>query len=354
MSRHLDSNMKDKMDLSNHNKPFSAHCKGKLEISTKQTAHYLMALALAVQIITCGSTDVCQSCKMPDHIKLSAPAPARPVPLAQAAAASARLAQSAVGFVQMRIAVYRERAASIYNSNNRSGRQPNSQTVVGFVQSRIDLYRHSAASIYNTTVQRPTSLSCRLAQTRFWDFVQMRTDIYTKKAASIYNHSRTGNTENSRNPSVLSLPSTLSLESQTRFWVFLHMRTNVYAKKVCSICTDSNSQNLHNSIRQSSLSRYSVNAFCRESNATEYCVNDSSPHGQLVDTITDAFRGRHKAQSEAIQTQGDTAAKGAFSVEWLSSMTGPKRTLCSLSFHPAMFVPCLGREISLANPILQF
>jgi hypothetical protein len=246
----------------------------------------------------------------------------------------------------MRIAVYRERAASIYNSNNMSGRQPYSQTVVGFVQSRIDLYRQSAASIYNTAVQRPASLSCRLAQTRFWNFVQMRTGIYTKKAANIYNSK--GGTP------ALSLPSTLSLESQTRFWDFLHMRTNVYAKKACNICTHTNSQNLQNSIRQSSLSRYSADAFCRESNATEYCVNDSSPHGQRVETITDSFRGRHKAQSEAVQTQGDAAAKGAFSVEWLSSMTGPKRTLCSLSFHPAMFVPCLGQEISLANPILQF
>lgn len=285
-----------------------------------------MALALAVQIITCGSTDVCQSCqscKMPYHIKPSAPAPARPAPLAQAAAASARLAQSAVGFVQMRIAVYRERAASIYNSNNMSGRQPYSQTVVGFVQSRIDLYRQSAASIYNTAVQRPASLSCRLAQTRFWNFVQMRTGIYTKKAANIYNSK--GGTP------ALSLPSTLSLESQTRFWDFLHMRTNVYAKKACNICTHTNSQNLQNSIRQSSLSRYSADAFCRESNATEYCVNDSSPHGQRVETITDSFRGRHKAQSEAVQTQGDAAAKGAFSVEWLSSMTGPQRT-----FYP----PC--------------
>lgn len=315
----------------------------------QSTAHYLMALALAVQIITCGSTDVCQSCKMPYHIKPSAPAPARPAPLAQAAAASARLAQSAVGFVQMRIAVYRERAASIYNSNNRSGRQPNSQTVVGFVHSRIDLYRQSAASIYNTAVQRPASLSCRLAQTRFWNFVQMRTDIYTDKAANIYNRFGIRNQENSRNPSVLSLPSTLSLESQTRFWDFLHMRTNVYAKKACSICTHANSQNLQNSIKQSSLSRYSANAFCRESNATDYCMNDSSPHGQRVETITDSFRGRHKAQSEAVQTQGDAAAKGAFSVEWLSSMTGPQRTLFSLSIHPAMFVQCLGREISLKN-----
>jgi hypothetical protein len=33
---HLDSNMKDKMDLSNHNKPFSAYYKPNLEISTKQ------------------------------------------------------------------------------------------------------------------------------------------------------------------------------------------------------------------------------------------------------------------------------------------------------------------------------
>ena len=128
-----------------------------------------------------------------------------------------------------------------------------------------------------------------------------------------------------------------------------NIRTTVYAKKATSICTDTNSQNLQNSIRQSSLSRYSVNAFCRESNSTEYCVNDSSPHGQHVETITDSFRGRHKAQSEAVQTQGDAAAKGAFSVEWLSSMTGPQRTLCSLSFHPAMFVQCLGREISLKN-----
>ena len=32
----LDSNMKDKMDLSNHNKPFSAYYKPNLEISTKK------------------------------------------------------------------------------------------------------------------------------------------------------------------------------------------------------------------------------------------------------------------------------------------------------------------------------